>query len=194
MKVGKKRKDLHEVKAQLTENEAIIRSTIQELFILLHLSGALTDSNDNILIAQMSEFAQTLSIAQEKITEVLTNADLLINDSNNLNEVVAETIDQTKKIADSIETTGASMDLMQGSFQEMVELFSKVKDAAAQVVKGVASIETIASQTNLLALNAAIEAAQAGVNGKGFAVVAEEVKKLADASSKITKETKELLT
>ncbi len=193
MRVGKKRKDLRNVKKELAENEAIIRSTIQELFVLLHLNGALTDSSENILIAQMSEFARTLILAQEKINEVLTNADLLISDSNSLNEVVAETIDQTKKIAGSIETTGASMEMMQGSFQEMVELFSAVKDAAARVVKGVASIETIASQTNLLALNAAIEAAQAGANGKGFAVVAEEVKKLADASSKITKETKELL-
>ncbi|NPA41226.1 MAG: chemotaxis protein [Aquificae bacterium] len=51
----------------------------------------------------------------------------------------------------------------------------------------------IAKQSNLLALNAAIEAARVGESGKGFAVVASEFRKLADNTSKLSKEIKNIV-
>ena len=181
------------VARRLADNEAKIRSMIRELFVLLHLNGALADSEGSVFLDQIREFEKSLGMARQTVGEIFESSDRLSADSKHLNRVVGETIDRTKLIVKNIEETGRSMNSMQGSFQEMIDLFSGVKEASLQVIKGVSSIEAIASQTNLLALNAAIEAAQAGTHGKGFAVVAEEVKKLADASAAITGEIKDLL-
>ncbi len=77
--------------------------------------------------------------------------------------------------------------------QETISAMEAIQGSSRQINQIINVIDEIAFQTNLLALNAGVEAARAGESGKGFAVVAQEVRELAQRSSKAAKEISGLL-
>ncbi len=77
--------------------------------------------------------------------------------------------------------------------KEMVEAMNRINETSKKIGNIISEIESIASQTNLLSLNASIEAARAGEAGRGFSVVADQIRQLAEQSSKSAVDTRALI-
>ena len=175
-----------------------INLVVEEIGLLLkdvNHTALLVDQNANVMgqmsahIAQSAEGqAKLAEQTRARAVEVTQSIRAMAQGAAQTTEVAQKTLLSAQQGQEAVQKTLSGMEGIRRETQSLAQGVRSLAERSLEVQGVVKTIANFASQTNLLALGAALEAAGAGEAGKRFATVADQVRRLADESTRATQQ------